>query len=305
MKPLYWLCLLGSLTFNAHAQGQQCLPVSAYRLEACIQSPSLEKSYLHSARHGKTNSLERFFYDYFEGTDYEAYKNLFLKPDWYGLPEDEFIAWRSFTKNASLKLIGTLEADVNGKRLGVIKYTYTTDEKLLYETLLAKKSGSQWVPLSTKEERAFFDLSRMIKNIKLDYLASFFGSGKSPSTSALGQQKAMAELLNAKDSLRVFAPDEFALYFNPDEEYISDKKYREDRTHDPEFISFLQLMQLSAEQVTIVMKYIQAFNYLQAAQKADEFSPATYTYAPFVDQIRQTYGKDRIKKWNQTTQNWE
>lgn len=305
MKSLQRFCLFGMLTFTLYAQGQECVPVSAYRLEACIQPPSLQQSTLHAARRGKSASLETFFYAYFEGTDYTAYRNLFLTADWYGLPEEEFDTWRTFIKNADLKLIGTIEAEVNGKTLGVIKYTYITDEKRLFETLLTKKIGSQWYPLSTQEERAFKDLSRMIKSIRLDYLASLFESGKSKKDFLPISPSTLKEKLGIKDSLQVFSPDEFAVYFNKDEEYLTDKKLKEDRTHDASFISFLQQMQLSPEQVNIVMKYILAQNYLQAAQKADEFSMATYTYAPFVDQIRNIYGKDRIKKWNQTTQNWE
>lgn len=307
MKISHLVFLFGLSIFPGFISGQDCAPVSVYNIQACIQQPTQHKASLRSTRHADVNSLEQIFYAYFEGTDYLSYKDLFLRGEWYGLPESEFNTWRAFIQNADLNIIGTVEANVSGKALGVIKYTYIIDDLLLYETFLAKKIGTKWYPVSTQEERALLGLSRMVKFINLDYLnyLTFNSGGAQNNSNNTKSIVPLDAMLANKDSLRAFSPSEFIAQFNPEYVYRTNAKYKEDRRNDTKFTPFLVEMNLTPDQVDIVMKYIVVQDYLTAARKADDFSPVTYTYAPFVDKIREVYGSDRLKKWNQVTQNWE
>lgn len=305
MKLLHLMCLLGLNMLTVTLQSQDCVPVTVYSIQACVQQPSLHKASLQSSKRAETNSLEGLFYKYFEGTDYAGYKSLFLTADWYGLPESEFKTWRTFIRNAELNIIGSVEASISGKIIGVIKYTYIIDDMLYYETFLAKKSGSKWHPVSTKEERDLMGISRMIRSINLQYLTTLTTDEEENVSGKMKGMVTLDEIMIAKDSLRAFSPDEFKAYFNPDFEYRTNTKYKEDRKNDPVFVSFLEQMQLNPEQVSTVMKYLSIQDYLLAAQKADEYSPASYTYVPFVDKIREVYGRDRLRKWDNVNQKWD
>lgn len=296
-----------ALCFQSSAQ--DCIVISDRPVHACLSNITLRESALKTLKDAPEGALESLFFLYFAGTDYNGYRELFLTTDWYGLSLQKFSEWRSYVQGADMRMLGFAEIRVGETELGIVKYTYAVDDLQMYEIFLAKKAGTQWRPASVEEERDYFFYSSFIKYTRLDYLQSLGTEiARNPDVTLPGVSSnnriLAAKMLIAKDSIQAYDTETFNARFNPEFKYRTPAKYQEDRTHDAEFVSYLNEMQLEPAEIDIVMKYIVVHDYLHAAQKADDFSDISYTYAPFVDKIREIYGHDRIRKWDSVNKKW-
>jgi hypothetical protein len=303
MKTKYFLCCCALALSVFRISGQDCIHVSGFSAQTCLLSIVRNDKALKALRNAPVQSPEQLFYQYFMGTGYAGYKQLFLPADWFGLSESDFNAWRSFSRDANVRLSGTVVFDISGHKIGFVKYTYVIDDMLLYEIFSAKYSGGQWRPTSVKEDAHYAHEANFVKYINLEYLESLTRLSHRDAGAA-PMSVPMALLVTTRDSLQLHQPEVFAERFNGEFTYLTNTKFNEDRRNDGGFIAFLQEMKLTQDQVAVVMKYIYAHEYLRAATVADKFSTETYVYSPFVDKIREIYGHDRIRKWDPATQNW-
>jgi hypothetical protein len=276
--------------------------------QACIDLVEVKNESIKKLRSAPAQSIYALYYNYFMGTDYNGYKNLFLTKDWFQLSESEFTEWRNFIENTDLTVLGFASIKSNGAELGIIKYTYVLDDQIIYETFLAKKAGNQWRPSSAQEEQDHMALTNLVRFSKPQYLATLISSVKQRSTSHADVIRngtiLPAKMMEVKDSLRMTQPVVYKERYNDEFEYRTNQKFKEDRIHDADFMSFLDEMKVTGLQKEKVMKLIYEQDYLMAASLADQYSDETYTYSPFVDKIREIYGRDRIKKWDSTTNKW-
>jgi hypothetical protein len=288
---------------------QECVMIDKSSIQICLQSVVVQEANVKSLKTSPEGSPGHLFYQYFMGTDYPGYKELFRPGEWFNLSAGDFTTWRKFIQTADLRMMGFAEIHAGALELGIVKYTYVMEDKLMYETFLAKKNGSAWYPASVKDEQDFARYTAFVKYINLAYLEDLHSSLSEKTTPSGGQTRGssslISEILAGKDSIRVYDKQTFDTRFNPDFIYRTNQKFLEDRQQDAPFKAYLTEMQLSTEQSEIVMKYMLVQDYLGAAQKADDFSPVSYNYMPFVDKIREIYGRDRIAKWDHVNKKWD
>lgn len=301
-----FVCILLSTSIVA----QDCVQIELKSGDACLKSVRGVSASLKQLQQSTPGTLESAFYQYFAGTDYQGYKQMFLPTDWYGLTPSEFDKWRQFVRSADINILAIAEATMPGnKEYGIVKYTYVMEDQLLYETFLAKKTGTQWRPTSSKEDQDNIQFTNFIRLTNTDYLSSLTAAARntegatSPHVEA---GKVSAGSLSAeRDSLRIYHPDTYQSRYNEEFVFRTKDKWNADRMRDTDFIAFLTENALTPEQVDIVMKYIHIQDYLGAAHRADQFSEVTYTYMPFVEKIREIYGKDRIRRWDSENKTWD
>ncbi len=305
-KTLKYSLILITLLLTERISAQ-CTPVTFKDLQACIESVSVMKSSLKKMRNEEAGSLGALFYSYFEKADYTAYKNLFLPADWFGMTEKEFADWRMILQTAGIEVEGIIETTSGGQSFGIVKYTYVLDDQLIYETFFAKKAGSVWRPTSMKEEQDQIALTNLVKYMNVRYLDALVTSSRNSNRTAGYATSAIHSetLMQSRDSLKVSNHVEYLLRYNDEAHYMTKDKFNQDRLRDTSFVSFLTEMKLNDTQSDVVMKLIFAQDYLRAATIADEYSEITYTYSPFVDKIREVYGKDRLKKWDHVNNKWD
>jgi hypothetical protein len=309
MKTGSILFIIISFTWCLPASTQDCIVITDRPVQACLRNVRLQESSLKSLKNADVESLQALFYQYFAGTDYAGHRALFQLNDWHDLSVQKFAQWRSFVQGADVRMLGTAEILVGQTELGIVKYTYVSDDQKLYETFLAKKSDSQWRPASVKEEQEYFFYTTFVRRTNLVYLKNLSSEIiRNPALTVAGVSSRnrilAAKMLMSIDSIQAFDSVIFQERFNADYEYRTPAKYEEDRLHDTGFVSYLSEMQLGQDEIDVVMKYIYAQNYLHAAQKADDYSMQSVTYSPFIDKIREVYGSDRIRKWDPVNKKW-
>lgn len=287
----------------------QCISVDIGNYQACIESVVLKKEPLKRMKAYEDGTLNALFYRYFSASDLNSYKSLFLTKDWFELSAEDFTAWRSFIQNADIHAEASFEIQSQGMKIGIIKYTYQMDDLIIYETFLAKKSGNTWRPSSPAEEETYQQLSNAVKFINTQHLHSsvnMIRSAPGARSATFQNGNILADqMMKERNSIQVYQPATFAERYNPEFRFKTKDKYNEDRQHDAAFIAFLAEQKLSSAHADIVMRLIYDQDYLRAASIADEFSAETYHYMPFVDKIREVYGRDRIKKWDPVNQKWD
>lgn len=308
VKTYLTICYILFILMVSLPVASQCVDIGFTQMQACIQSVDIKKDKLSKLKKAQAGSLSFLFYQYFEGADYNDYQRLFLTKDWFGMTVEEFNEWRIFLEKANIQLQGEVEIQTNGVSLGIVKYTYDLGEHRIYETFLAKKTGNAWRPASVDEEQQYLMLANLVRFTNVEYLDGL--------TSGIAQRQAVADpivkngsiqpkmMTLMKDSLKVYHTTEYSQFFNDEFEYRTRQQFNEDRNHDAAFKAFLEEMQVSGENQDRVMAVIFAQDYLRAAALADEYSEVTYTYAPFIDKIREVYGRDRIRKWDSVTNQW-
>ncbi|HZV70615.1 MAG TPA: hypothetical protein VFG10_13770 [Saprospiraceae bacterium] len=254
-------------------------------------------------------SLQDLFYRYFTEPDYAEYKKLFLAADWFNLSKDGFNSWRNFLKKAHVEMQAYYILQSGNMELGIVKYTYVIDDQEIYETFSAKHIGSSWHPTSAKEEQKLIPLTNILKYTNAAYLQSLTETSRNHSSSntelMTNGNLVPEKMMMNKDSVKIHHPEDYHNRYNDDFTYRTDDKFKADRLHDTAFNAYLAEMKLSPQQTEVVMKLILAQDYLLAAKVADEYSSTTYTNMPFVDKIRELYGKDRIRKWDQENNKWD
>ncbi len=310
MKFRNYISLLFLLAYLCSLHAQDCIPISAHRYQACINTVEVQHLTLDKLKQAPAETLQGLYYQYFAGKDYTAYKHLFLSKDWYNLSVSEFNSWHATIDPADLILLGLVEVEVAGNLVGIAKYSFVMGDMLMYETFIAKKIGTHWYPSSVSEEQEWLELGSFIKYTDIAFLNSAVSSIRKGNVSArsidvVEQNKIDVDrMMTSKDSLKIFDPEKYSERYTNEFEYLTNTKYDEDRTHDTTFIKYLTEMQLTPDQIDIVIKFIKAQDYINAAQRADTYSPVSYTFAPFVDKIREVYGIDRLKKWDSVNHKW-
>ena len=305
--PLIVFCFLELVAGGSLSA--QCVPVKSKGIQACMESSATFTKTLKQFRSADTGTPEKLFYDYFEAPDLNTYKALFLPADWYDLPAEKFTAWKNFLKSIRISALGQFVFNINSTSLCVIKYSYILDDEEIYETFMAKKSSSGWRPVSAAEEQQYMNLANLVKYTHTAYLHQLnlqVRSGEATTPNSTDQGKINVDKLIAeKLPLKVSDLEEYHQRYNDDSRYITKDKFNEDRLHDASFVLFLDSMNIRASAQDTILKLIYAQDYLNAAAVADHFSEATYTYAPFVDKIREIYGRDRIRKWDHVNHKWD
>jgi len=307
-KYFFYLFFL-SLTLGYGHLHAQCLPIALPSSQACIMSIQPEKTVLKKLRKAPDGSLEDLFYRYFTEPDYAEFKKLFLAADWFNLSQEGFNTWRSFLKKAQLEMQASYTIQSGNMDLGIVKYTYVIDDQEIYETFSAKHIGSSWHPTSATEEQKLIPLTNIVKYTNATYLQTLSQNSRNHSASNPDLMKdgnlSPEKIMMNKDSVKIHHPEDYNSRYNDDFRYRTDDKFKEDRLHDAAFNAYLAEMNLSPQQTEVVMKLILAQDYLLAAKVADEYSSTTYTYVPFVEKIRELYGKDRLRKWDQVNNKWD
>ncbi len=310
MKPTYlfpavFLVFLLPVGQANMVSGQDCVPIQVQIPGMCVKSLVVKKEPLASMRKAKAEALQSLFYDYFKGTDYAGYKKLFLPADWYGLTETEFRTWRAFLNQKHLESAAVLIVQSGMQELGVMKYTYELDQKRVYETFTAKRANGRWVPVSQEEEQTYMRLTNTVKYINPDYLLQCWNQSRDTSDPG-GSPAPLAadQWISERTTCKIEKPDQYRSRYNDDFDYLTRDTYEADRLHDSAFVAFLLEMKLTDDQVWKVMQVIYLQDYLLAADLADRFSETTYTYGPFIDKIREVYGRDRLPIWDIHENRW-
>jgi hypothetical protein len=287
----------------------QCTSVQFEQLNYCLNFAESENRHFEKLKNSPAQSLSHFFYSYFSAPDLNTYRNCFVAADWYGLSSQEFANWKKFLAQIKIEYQGQFIFTTAQMEIGIIKYSYVLEEQRIYETFMAKRIGGQWKSTSRKEEELFMPLTQLVHRTQAAYLKELYDQareGRNETVMPSAQNTIFANQLEKEQSeLKMESIERYRQKFNDASESVSDRRNKEDRTHDADFMAYLTSMHLTPDQQDTVMHLIVAENYLQAAVLADKYSPESYTYAPFVYKIREVYGKDRIHQWDPLHHKWD
>jgi hypothetical protein len=311
MKGRCFILITLSIAANGLLPGQQCLGTINLDTRAVCMKHILSVNNVLPLEVAKGSMPERgdieLLHRYYHTSSYDEYRKIYLPSDWYGLTEKDYGVWMEYMSTKQIQIEGAVIFIESNITYSCIQFFIIDNGVYDRLSFLSKKINNFWYPSSQEEEERFaFEKGffRCVRPQFLEYLLLGKASDQIRSHQRIpairekvmkGSELNGRALMVDRRAITTFRSEDYnTLYFNLDERVDPESWYQADRVHDGTFGSYLDSLQIPADQKEAVMIAIRDFRYIEAAVLIAR-AQGSQVYTPVhTEAIRRIYGNDRL-----------